>query len=67
MTAAAHGNSAKEKEKDETIPGFSHLFSPCQHLKIGTSQKSFHLSELYGKSAHLHSSVFKCKRPGIPS
>jgi len=47
MTAAAHGNySTKVREKDETIPGFSHLFSPCQHLKIGPSQKSFHLSEV---------------------
>jgi hypothetical protein len=44
MTAAAHGNSStKEKVKDETIPGFSHLFSLCQHLKTAPSQKSFHL------------------------
>jgi hypothetical protein len=64
MTVAAHGNSStKEKEKDETIPGLSHLFSLCQHLKIGLSKKSFHLSELYRKSAHDH--LFKYNRPGI--
>jgi len=58
MTAAAHGNSStKEKVKAETIPGFSHLFSPCQHLKTRPSQKSFHLSELYRKSTHLWSSL----------
>jgi hypothetical protein len=59
MTAAAHGNSStKEKEKD----GLSHLFSLCQYLKIGPSQKSFQLSELYRKSAHNHH-LFKCTHP----
>jgi len=54
MTAAAHGNSStKEKEKD----GLSHLFSLCQHLKIGPSQKSFQLSELYRKSAYLNAPI----------